>query len=94
MARVLFAGWRAARALCLSAIVGAVAAAPFDAAAAERPLRREAVEAALEGAVPIARGGFDVYLDDGATLIYVKEACTETDMGSRFFFAYHPCRYQ
>ena len=90
MARVLFAGWRAARALCLSAIVGAVAAAPFDAAAAERPLRREAVEAALEGAVPIARGSFDVYLDDGATLIYVKEACTEADMGSRFFLHITP----
>ena len=90
MARVLFAGWRAARALCLSAIVGAVAAAPFDAAAVERPLRGEEVEAALEDAVPIARIGFDVYLDDGATLIYVRKACAVADLTPSFFLRIRP----
>lgn len=49
-----------------------------DPAALEQVLRRVA---ALE---PTARGGYDVYMDDGA-LVYVKQPCGEEDRAPAFF---------
>ena len=57
---------------------------------------REETEAAYRDAyaraaasAPIARGGFDVYLDDGS-LIYVKEPCAAADADGRFLLSVFP----
>ena len=44
--------------------------------------------ASLSGA-PVARSGFDVYLE-GDTLIYLKEGCAESDARGRFFLSVFP----
>ena len=75
--------WRAA--------AGCVAAALLTACPSEeptvsrQPVDGAAVEAALEGSVPRVRAAFDVYLGDDATLIYVKESCTGSDWGHKFY---------
>ena len=75
--------WRAA--------AGCVAAALLTACPSEeptvsrQPVDGAAVEAALEGSVPRVRATFDVYLGDDATLIYVKESCTGSDWGHKFY---------
>lgn len=79
----------------LTAAVGAAILAiwPMGAVADKQTVRGETVEAALNGAVPLARSGFDIYLadlDDDAALIYVKDSCGEIDWGSNFFLHLYP----
>ena len=79
----------------LAVAAGAVLLAvwPTGSVVARQLVRGEAVEATLEGSVPLARAGlagFNVYLGDDATLIYVKEACTEVDWGVKFFLHVYP----
>ena len=85
--------WRAA-AGCVAAAL--LTACPSEEATVSRqPIDGAAVEAALEGSVPLARAGFDVYLWDDATLIYVKESCTGSDWGHNFYLhAYNYGRFQ
>ena len=85
--------WRAA-AGCVAAAL--LTACPSEEATVSRqPVDGAAVEAALEGSVPLARAGFDVYLGDDATLIYVKESCTGSDWGHNFYLhAYNYGRFQ
>ena len=66
--------FRGARGSLAAAGAGLLAVWPTGAVVARQLVRGEEVEAALEGSVPLARGGFDVYLGDDATLIYVKES--------------------
>ena len=77
------AEWRAA-AGCVAAAL--LTACPSEEATVSRqPIDGAAVEAALEGSVPLARAGFDVYLWDDASLIYVKESCTGSDWAHKFY---------
>ena len=52
--------------------------------AASSPAALAAALARVAARKPQARGGFDVYRDDGA-LLYVKEACREEDRTAAFF---------
>ena len=75
--------WRAA-AGCVAAAL--LTACPSEEATVSRqPVDGAAVEAALEGSVPRVRATFDVYLGDDATVIYVKESCTGSDWGHKFY---------
>ena len=75
--------WRAA-AGCVAAAI--LTACPSEEASVSRqPIDGAAVEAALERMSPVARADFDIYLGDDSTLIYVKESCTGSDWGHKFY---------
>ena len=66
---------------------------PMSMVVAKQIVRGEAVEAALEGAIPLAISGFDVYLDnhnDDKVLIYVNDSCGEINLASKFFLHVYP----
>ena len=58
-----------------------------------RAFYEDAWQAIIESGEPVARTGFDLYLD-GDAVSYLKEPCGESDARGRFFLSVHPANVE